>query len=421
MKTVKLSLVIMAAALLTIGLGGMAYAFHNGGVANCESCHTMHNSVGDTAVVKGSTKFQGVAYLLKGSDQSSTCLNCHAGSDGVGHGYVVMTYSVPAGAPLGYSPGGDFAWLKKTYSSSDSTGSRHGHNVIAKDFTLSADATLTQAPGGSYKASDLTCISCHDPHPKARITTDYKIVYPAVGTAVPPIYQYGSYGDAPTTADGAVGVYRLLGGNGYKPVSSGGPAFNSDPPVAVAPKTYNRSENSTDTRVAYGTGMSEWCANCHGQIHADNLSNFIHPASSAAGAQLGSTIAGNYNAYVKSGDLTGSDKTSYTSLVPYEEGLGLSADNINTLKTHAGTNGDGSTAGPSGTANVMCLTCHRAHASGFNQMTRWNMAEFITSAGAYVPSGTMTTTEYQAAMYDRAPSKFATYQRSLCNKCHVKD
>ena len=35
MKGLKVSLVIMAAALLTIGLSGMAYAFHSGGVAEC--------------------------------------------------------------------------------------------------------------------------------------------------------------------------------------------------------------------------------------------------------------------------------------------------------------------------------------------------------------------------------------------------
>ena len=42
MKGLKVSLVIMAAALLTIGLSGMAYAFHSGGVAECGGCHSMH-------------------------------------------------------------------------------------------------------------------------------------------------------------------------------------------------------------------------------------------------------------------------------------------------------------------------------------------------------------------------------------------
>jgi len=29
--------------------------------------------------------------------------------------------------------------------------------------------------------------------------------------------------------------------------------------------------------------------------------------------------------------------------------------------------------------------------------------------------------EMQQAYYDRLPGTFATYQRSLCNKCHIQD
>jgi len=431
MKAVKLSLVIMAAALLTIGLGGMAYAFHDGGVASCEGCHTMHNSIGNATVVKNGTQFQGVAYLLKGTDQSSTCINCHSGAT-LSSYHVFTTGSIAGIGPANYTPGGDFAWLTKSYAANSGLhlsalpGERLGHNVIAADFSLVADATLTHAPGGTYANTNLTCISCHDPHPSARIIdSNGTIATRTMGSAIPPIYTYGSYGDAPTASE-AVGVYRLLGAIGYVPKSyNGGPTFAANPPVAVAPTGsgtagYNRKETSTDTRVAYGKGMSEWCANCHATIHNDSISSaFIHPASN--NALLGATITANYNAYKKSGDLTGAQATSYTSLIPFEEGT----TNIATLKSHAG-GGTGSTAGPTtGTENVMCLTCHRAHASGFRYMARWdNDTEFITEAGAYLATtaaGTRTGVEYQAAMYDRAPGAFATYQRSLCNKCHVKD
>ncbi len=46
MKAVRLSLVIMAAALLTIGVSGLAFAFHSGGVAECGGCHSMHSPAG---------------------------------------------------------------------------------------------------------------------------------------------------------------------------------------------------------------------------------------------------------------------------------------------------------------------------------------------------------------------------------------
>jgi hypothetical protein len=427
MKGLKLSLVIMAAALLTIGLSGMAYAFHDGGVAYCEGCHTMHNSSGGAAVTTkgGASQFQGVNYLLKGSDQSSTCLNCHSGAT-LSSYHVYTTGTLTGVGPANYTPGGDFAWLTKSYAAASDLhstavpGERHGHNIIANDFSLLPDVTLTKAPGGSYSANNLMCISCHDPHPSARIDSNNNIVRRALGSAVPPIYSSGSYGAAPTATE-AVGVYRLLGASGYVPKSyAGGPTFANDPPIAVAPKSYNKKETSADIRVAYGKGMSEWCANCHTSIHADNVSsNFIHPASNVALLKGAVDIAANYNAYVKSGDLTGNQATSYTSMVPYEEG---SSDRAFLLGQTT------KTTGPiTGTENVMCLTCHRAHASGFRSMTRWNNdTEFITEASIYLVStaaGTMNATEYLAAMYDRPPtaSMFATYQRSLCNKCHAKD
>jgi len=421
MKGLKLGLVIMAAAILTVGLSGMAYAFHEGGVGTCEGCHTMHNSIGDATVIKGGTQFQGVAYLLKGSDQSSTCLNCHSGTTQSSR-RVFTTGSIAGVGPANYTPGGDYAWLTKTFTASSTLhtsaipGDRLGHNIIAKDFSLVADATLQKAPGGTYSRDNLTCISCHDPHPAARQDASGTISYRGTG----PIIGSGSYGPITLTGTEKMGVYRLLGGNGYVPKSyNGGPAFSNDPPIAVAPSTYNRKETSTDTRVAYGKGMSEWCKNCHTAIHNDGLSaKLIHPASNAA--VLTPTVVGNYNTYLKSGDLGGAQATAYMSLVPFEEGN----TDLTQLQSHAGA-GTGSTAGPStGKENVMCVSCHRTHASGFRYMTRWdNDSEFITEASAYLVAadGGRNATEYLAAMYDRPASNYATYQRSLCNKCHVKD
>ena len=51
MKGLKLSLVIMAVALLTLGLGGVSYAFHSGGVAECEGV-TMDNSLNGDPLTK---------------------------------------------------------------------------------------------------------------------------------------------------------------------------------------------------------------------------------------------------------------------------------------------------------------------------------------------------------------------------------
>ncbi len=464
MKGLKASLVIIAVAVLAMGFAGSAYAYHDGGVAYCEGCHTMHNSLKNTAVstTGGAVQFNGHNYLLKGSDQSSTCLNCHASNTSFSGYHILSSTGTPAAGfvPGDMTPGGDFSWLKLTTSATASYGAPvsnpgnfHGHNIVAADFGLTAQTAYTTAPGGVYPVGNLYCSSCHDPHGKYRINNAYQSVVSAIGQNVGPIIGSGSYGtELPTTngnggAGESVGVYRLLAGVGYLPDSvSGitGAQFVNQSPFAFAPSTYNRSEATTDTRVAYGSGMSEWCANCHTQIHNPNYPTVLeHPTGNDAAASLdnpdsnGVTIAQKYNAYVYSGNLTNTQATSYTSMVPYEENLALNQTNYAALATRAVNDGS-QLSGPvqGSNANVMCLSCHRAHASAWPQSTRWNTssAEFLTLGGIYpgIDAATTeaqggqynmgyTTAQVQRSFYDRPSTVYATYQRSLCNKCHAKD
>jgi hypothetical protein len=290
------------------------------------------------------------------------------------------------------TPGGDFGYLKKNYSwresgsIKNSPGERHGHNIIAADYGYGTDSTYIKTPGGSYPSSKLSCISCHDPHGKI-----------------------------------ANGVYRMLGGVGYKTTLVPEMVFTADAPVAVSPPDYNRPETVSDTRVAYGRGMSEWCSNCHAN---GCTGTYGHPVCS--GAQCTNEIISNYNAYVKSGDINGKGETSYTSLVLFEEGT----DDRAVLGQHAKNDGT-YTLGPGYGSNVMCLTCHRAHASAWDHMARWNMtSEFIVHNSAYpgINNGApprnaqgRTEAETQKAYYDRPVTLFASYQKGLCNKCHPKD
>src|SRR5512135_805504 len=177
MKVSKIA-IVLAAALLVLGLASDVFAFHSGGVAECEGCHSMHNSFEGSANVTGRTFAQGTGiYLLKANDQSGACLNCHQSADTAPTGYHISTAGVVAydsTTPVEATPGGDFAWLKKTMTGSIRKtattweGDRHGHNIIAADFGYTADKVLTQAPGGTYPAASLACSSCHDPHGRYR-------------------------------------------------------------------------------------------------------------------------------------------------------------------------------------------------------------------------------------------------------------
>jgi len=366
------------AGLVMLGWAGGALAFHGGGVAHCDGCHSMHNSPENP--VSGTPN----STLLKGSDPSSTCLNCHAGSG---------SYHILSTDASNWSPGGDFFWLTQSYTNSNWSGAvtsdpdNMGHNVIATDYGLTQDGTNSVAPGGTYSSGNLGCNSCHNPHGQVNGGT-------ANGSL--PISVSGSYGATPA-AGTIAGNYRLLGDSQYE-------SFTANAPIAVT-----ASFGETDTsHPAYGQGMAEWCANCHGTYINDS-----HKHPSGNGEYLNGQ-ASNYNSYVKTGDFTGVQATSFTALVQFER---QETDKATLLAAVT------STVGPDNTDNVMCLTCHRAHASAFNNITRWDMehellAEGWPTAANLVSMGAVANADY----YGRdIATDFGDYQRSLCNKCHVQD
>jgi hypothetical protein len=397
-------------------------AFHSGGVAECGGCHSMHSPKA------------GGTFLLVGSDPSSTCLTCHmhAGDTGPSSYHIATADAdMPTGvAPLQRTPGGDFGWLRKTYSftvrgvTTVEDGATHGHNIVAADTAFIADATNTTAPGGTFSSANLGCNSCHDPHGRLRRKADGTYATGAtLGGTADPIIASGSYDNSIAPAAGqAVGTYRLL--RGLNDSSVPGVTFTGVA-IAVTPSTYNRTEAATQTRTAYGaTGVNtwgNWCASCHQGMHSSG--NYVHPVDQS----LGSNVANIYNAYVKSGDLSGTAATAFTSLVPFAENTG----DITTLQAHA-KNNDSYLNGPGTSDKVVCLSCHRAHASGFPEALRWNMeGEFMIYNSLFPGTDTTPTVpqfargrlgaETQAAYYDRPVTKFASYQRPLCNKCHAKD
>jgi hypothetical protein len=345
--------------------------FHDGGPGFCDGCHRTEMSAPSGGAGPRSA-------LLRGSDASSTCLRCHAET---GNPEAVFTRDGSA-----FTPAGDFYWLRKSFTwtrngkSRTSPGDRRGHNVTALEYGLDADAMYPTAPGGQFPSSSLACTSCHDPH-KTRA---------AAGVGGRP-------------APGA--SYRLLGGAGYAPAGAPAP-FEHDPPVAVAPRTWAETDRN---HVAYGSGMSEWCTNCH-RGRSDGSGSPQHP--SGRHAVLGSAIAANYNAYVRSGIMTGSPAAAYLALVPFEVGT-----------TDASALDPSGTAGPDGRARVMCLTCHRAHASAFEHAGRWDFSTtFLRDSHPQAGDTGVTGADATNAYYGRSlASQWGPYQRSLCNKCHAKE
>jgi len=367
MKFVKLFLVIMAAAMMTLALGGNALAFHEGGVAYCAGCHTMHNSQDGNPIA--SDQYGG--HLLLQQDSSSTCLRCHAD-----YGQLTgWTADSPEGG-TGYGSGGDFYWLKRTFTweahghESSSTGDSHGHNIIAGDFGLMmGDQTLLSAPGGSYNG-DLSCASCHDPHGN----TNYNLLRSAP-------YDGANFTKAP-----------IAKGTGRRTIAGTSGAV------------------SDDHHPAFLKDMSEWCAGCH-TTFINGVGARMHPADHA----MNTDYVNQYNSYVSTANPDGgSQATAYNELVPFQ--LGAS-------KTEADLNTD-STAGPVGSGEVFCLSCHRAHASAFQDAGRWDFTtEFLWESHPDGSSDGSTPREKEHSYYGRSFTDLGEEdsQRSLCNKCHGKD
>jgi hypothetical protein len=389
---------MLVIVFISVSARGNADVFHNGGTGNCGGCH-----------ISGSS--------LINSDAASTCLSCHMAPASVSTptGPYIATDARYSQVSVQMPQAGDFFWLTKTFKGCEvSPGERHGHNVVAVDYGYVPDSTLSYAPGGTYPSANLSCISCHDPHGDYRRNADGTI-----STSGQPIVASGSYSNSPDpTATSSVGTYRLLAGKSYQPKTiPGAIVFTYDPPATVAPPITNRSETSTDTRIAYGSGMSEWCQNCHPQISGTCQHRSGNQAS------ITQEEANNYTMYVKSGDLSGHQSTAYTSMVPYEMGT----NDYQVLKNTANTNGQSQMTNG---GNVMCLTCHRAHSSGWDSIMRWDVKDTylvfngqypgIDNNGAQYAGGRLSV-EVQKTFYDRSASRYSIYQRSLCSKCHARD
>ncbi|PLX99876.1 MAG: hypothetical protein C0622_09830 [Desulfuromonas sp.] len=293
------------------------------------------------------------------------------------------------------TPGGDFYWLNKdfTWSGGSSPGTSHGHNVLAVDYGLDLDSVRTEAPGGTYPSGSMSCISCHDPHGRSRS-----------GSAA--VSGSGSYGG--TAPGGAMlGNYRLLGGVGYQPP---GATFSFVNPAPVAAQNPLLPFGETDvSHVDYGSGMSDWCANCHFSYLPTHANTDGSAFKHSSDVQMQTGKINRYNRYVSTDDLLGTSVTAYLQFVPFERGPGST-----------GTLDPTSTQGVDSNSQVMCLTCHRAHGSAFRVGARWDMdATLLVDSHPANGDGGVVGNDVLNSYYGRdIATDFGVGQKQFCDKCH---
>ena len=299
---------------------------------NCSNCHTMHNSQNGAPVIflaPGETDTDPKESLLRG-----TCLGCHSKSDGntwkdsFTQAPIVFNSLEPTYNTIHGLAGGNFYYVS---TGTDNT----GHNI----FQSNSDGTLGNIPpGGAAMTAQLRCAGtwgCHGHNGRQTgdIQKDDQIA----------AMKGAHHGEdaAPLTgslSDVAKSYRFLLGIKGREDSD-----WEKDNTNTSHNEYRGTTSNSTDT-------ISYLCAECHGKYHTwtggsgevgINSPWFRHPTDIAL------KNAGEYANY-----------TTYDMTVPVGR---QDPDNVaDTTKVTPGED------------VVICLSCHRSHASKYFKLMRWD-------------------------------------------------
>jgi hypothetical protein len=338
-KTLIAGLVTLFALTL---ISSSAYAVVQGA---CVNCHTMHNSQNNSPMNWDTSSTPNEA-LLRGS-----CIGCHGQAPSGANNIINNTPQVLHNATTDLA-GGNFAYIttsaKRDAADTGATQNSVGHNVIDLGGTYQ-ETILTSPPGDENTTgitnANFTCGGVRGCHGDRTQTGSYAAVRGA-HHANDGVLKFGAISEAGQGGTTALS-YRFLKG-----VKGG-----EDSDWQATSETADHNEYKGDTTM--GTSSSTYpanntisglCAECHGYFHGTTTSEagsgdpwLRHPTD------VSLPSSGEYAAY-----------TTYSLTAP--------------VARTAIPDSPGSTVTPSGSADdiVMCLSCHRAHASPYYKMMRWD-------------------------------------------------
>lgn len=310
----------MVISLLLLWGGGTGYAKVTG---VCSGCHTMHNSQGGSAVAIDDTG--ALTTTPQGHLAKASCLGCH----GKGGSTIGGAPDIFASAFNDWTAGGSFDTTLV-----DDDAKRHDVTDIwsVGDISYSGGTVADGTPGATagtlgkdMDATTLTCAGatgCHGNHTGADSDAGIKG------------FHHGST------------AYRYLQTKAGQAISGKG--------AAAWEKIAGSGPGSADTHNVYSSdataGISKYCAECHGDFHGSgessntqdaNLTWIRHPTD----AVLTSLYSG------------------VASITVDYQNTPFAFDDISSLTT--------TEAYTTTSAEVMCLSCHRAHGSAYNDILRF--------------------------------------------------
>jgi hypothetical protein len=318
----------------------------------CSNCHNMHNSQDGTLESKGGSR----EFLLN-TQTGTDCWGCHA--VGTGNNIDPLT-----GAPqirhtnISDLAGGNFAYVTGDKAGVNGNSVTRGHNVIDTGVIDNNFSAGTYPPGDEFFQSGegltnnrFTCagkFGCHGD----RTASDELSAIAGAHHESDSVLKFGSIDES--SQGSSVGTsYRFLSG-----VKGG---EDSDWQATESKNDHNEykgADGGTESTAISpgGSTMSGFCAECHGNFHGD--------ASDVGGG--GSP----WKRHPADVSLPGAG-TEYDQYTSYNLQVPVARTVIQ--------NSPGSEVNPGGTSDdiVMCLSCHRAHASPYKDILRWDYSSMI--------------------------------------------
>ncbi|MDQ7837495.1 MAG: cytochrome c3 family protein [Thermodesulfobacteriota bacterium] len=368
----KKALICLLSMAFVLAMGGMVLAGVSG---QCANCHTMHYSQNGVAPVDASPGGPFPVLLLGG------CLGCHSNSAGI-------TIKTAGNIPVVWNTGGATTdpgtlqtWSGTNYNLAGGNFSYvvngpsdvKGHNI---EDMVAQDATLLNNPPGYNATYDpsttkwsttyqLTCAGSNGCHgnrnvDRASYTNSFSASFAGVS---------GAHHGASTPIDGTTTAksYRFLGStvlSAYSVLGLEDPNWQQSASASDHNEYQGALTQDTKTTISY------LCGQCHGNFHASGPGGIgtgspwlRHPTDTDVIAKGGEYA--NYN------DAVGGNAYSLEAPVGYVGAIPAAARTTVT----------------SGNSPVICLSCHRAHASPHDDILRWDYSTMIAGGGGATGTG----------------------------------
>lgn len=341
--------------LLNIMMGALPLSVTAEITEKCSNCHSMHDSQDGLFVTATGTNSS-----LVSISRSTPCWDCHGiGSSGniepfTGTPQVMHTAQTDLA-------GGNFAYVTGKKAGVTGSAKSRGHNVIYTGVTDNSFSTGTYPPGDEFAQSSegfnnttFTCAGKFGCHGDRSISDEAESIQGAHHSNNS-MLTFGSINES--LQGSAVGQsYRyLLGVKGGE---------DADWEATVSDSDHNEYKgaaggNQSTKTFPGGNTMSGFCNECHGNFHDDK--------SSAGGASI-------WKRHPADISLPGAG-TEYANYTTYDPQVPVGRVFI--------PNAPSSSINPEGTTDdiVMCLSCHRAHASPYKDILRWNYEEMVARGG----------------------------------------